>query len=410
MLFFRRFRGGASIKGRLFARGIVAMGIDTSCDDTCVAIVDHRRSVRASVCLSQTALNVQWGGVVPILASSEHERLLPHAVASCLESANMCWKDVDVIAVTQGPGLSPCLLKGMQYARSCARHHALPLLHVHHLEAHAVVARMFEDVLTPFLTLLVSGGHCQLLLAEEPNSVETVFEPQRAHRLPSTSSALQLHRSHLRWTCIGNTLDDSLGEALDKVARMLDIPLGSHLHGGAALEQAAIDGCDTTVPFSVPLSSSLCCNFSFSGLKSAVRRHVDQLKASNEQLPLTPQRRADIAASFQRVSFKHIAQRVDRGIRYSNQLLSQPITSLVVCGGVASNHKLRSSLDAVGQRHSLPVVYPPPAFCVDNGAMIAWLGIERIASLGLPAVAACDNRDECITRWPLGKQAAVSYK
>jgi N6-L-threonylcarbamoyladenine synthase len=386
------------------------MGIDTSCDDTCVAIVDHDRNVRASVCLSQTALNLQWGGVVPILASSEHERLLPSAVKSCFESAELSWKDVDAIAVTKGPGLSPCLLKGMRFARSCAQEHALPLLHVNHLEAHALVARLFGDVPTPFLTLLVSGGHCLLLLAQDRNSAEHVFDAQHIPPSRPSTPPLQFQNSHLRWTCIGSTLDDSLGEALDKVCRMLDIPFGAHLHGGAALERDAVDGCDTAVPFSVPLTTTACCNFSFSGLKSSVRRYVDHLNASSNQKQLTPRQRADVAASFQRVSFKHIAQRVDRAIRYSNQLLPQPLTSLVVCGGVASNLQLRASLDAVGQRHSLPLSYPPPAFCVDNGAMIAWLGIERIQSLGLPAVAAPDGNDECHTRWPLGNQANVSFK
>jgi N6-L-threonylcarbamoyladenine synthase len=410
MLLFSRIRRIAAFRGSTIVRNIVAMGIDTSCDDTCVAIVDHNRNVRASVCLSQTELNLQWGGVVPILASSEHERLLPSAAQSCLDSAKLSWKDLDAISVTQGPGLSPCLLKGMRFARSCAKQHALPLLHVNHLEAHALVARLFDDVPTPFLTLLVSGGHCQLLLAQERNSTKYVFDAQYVPRSRSASSADQYHRSHLRWTCIGSTLDDSLGEALDKVCRLLEIPLGRHLHGGAALEQEAIDGCDTAVPFSVPLTTSLCCNFSFSGLKSSVRRYVDHLLANNPQKQLTPQQRADIAASFQRVCFKHIVQRVDRAVRYSNQLLAQPITSLVVCGGVASNLRLRASLDTVGQQYSLPVSYPPPAFCVDNGAMIAWLGIERMQSLGLPAVVASDANDECFTRWPLGDQAAVSFK
>ena len=347
---------------------------------------------------------------MPILASSEHERLLPAAVASCLESAKMSWRDVDAIAVTQGPGLSPCLLKGLQYARACAREQTLPLLHVHHLEAHAVVARMFGDVPTPFLTLLVSGGHCQLLLAQQRDSIETVFESQPVSRSPSASLSVQPHRSHLRWTCIGSTLDDSLGEAFDKVTRMLEIPVGAHVHGGAALEQAAVGGCDTAVPFSVPLTTSTCCNFSFSGLKSAARRHVDNLKASSNDKQLSSQQRSDIAASFQRVSFKHISQRVDRAIRYSNQLLAQPVNCLVVCGGVASNLQLRASLNAVGQRYALPVCFPPPAFCVDNGAMIAWLGIERIQSFGLSAVSAPDAVDTCYTRWPLGNQAVVSFK
>jgi N6-L-threonylcarbamoyladenine synthase len=258
--------------------------------------------------------------------------------------------------------------------------------------------------------LLVSGGHCQLLLAQQHDSVKYVFDAQHVPRSRSASSVFQVQQSHLRWTCIGTTLDDSLGEALDKVCRMLDIPLGLHLHGGAALEQEAINGCDTAVPFSVPLTSSFCCNFSFSGLKSSVRRYVEHLKANSSHQQMTPQQRADIAASFQRVSFKHIAQRVDRAIRYSNKLLAQPITSLVVCGGVASNLRLRASLDAVGQLYSLPVSYPPPAFCVDNGAMIAWLGIERMQSLGLPAVSAPDDTDECHTRWPLGNQAVVSFK
>ncbi len=410
MLAFKRLSASRAIRLNIIVRNIVAMGIDTSCDDTCVAIVDHKRNVLASVCMSQTALNSQWGGVVPILASSEHERLLPFAVSSCLDSAKISWKDVDAIAVTQGPGLSPCLLKGLQYARTCARDHSLPLLHVHHLEAHAVVARLFGDVPAPFLTLLVSGGHCQLLLAQEHNSTESVFQAQPAPRSPSASSAVRPHRSHLRWTCIGNTLDDSLGEALDKVSRMLEIPLGAHLHGGAALEQAAVGGCDTAVPFSVPLTTTMCCNFSFSGLKSAVRRHVDHLKAGSDQKQLTSEQRSNIASSFQRVSFKHISQRVDRAIRYSNQMLAQPVASVVVCGGVASNLRLRASLDAVGQRYALPVIYPPPSFCIDNGAMIAWLGIERIQSLGLPAVAAPDGIDACFTRWPLGAQAVVCYK
>ena len=249
------------------------------------------------------------------------------------------------------------------------------------------------------LTLLVSGGHCQLLLAQQRDSTETVFRNATGFSFTFCIIICPIS-SFTTLTCTGSSLDHPHAGN----------PVGAHVHGGAALEQAAVGGCDTAVPFSVPLTTTTCCNFSFSGLKSAARRHVDNLKASSNDKQLSSQQRSDIAASFQRVSFKHISQRVDRAIRYSNQLLAQPVNCLVVCGGVASNLQLRSSLNAVGQRYALPVCFPPPAFCVDNGAMIAWLGIERIQSFGLSAVSAPDAVDTCFTRWPLGNQAVVSFK
>ncbi len=294
------------------------------------------------------------------------------AVHTALTAAGIAPHDLSAVAVTIGPGLSLCLHVGVAKAHALCRTHTLPLVPIHHMEAHALVARAFDPTIQfPFLCLLVSGGHNLLLLVHGVG----------------------------RYTQLGTTLDDALGEAYDKVARLLGLPLAPS--GGAALEQAAKQGDAMRFALPLPLKRRVDCNFSYAGLKTAVRLLIEEqlggcddvgqgsnglhmggddagVKEDNISDNNKQQIVADIAASFQRVAVDHLSQRTARGIQWAKDI-APDINTLVVAGGVAANATVRGELQAVAERAGLSLVCPPPRYCTDNGVMVAWGGVERYA-------------------------------
>ncbi|KAG0566198.1 hypothetical protein M758_7G042000 [Ceratodon purpureus] len=301
---------------------------------------------------SQADLLVQWGGVVPNLAQDAHAKAIDKVVADALANAGVQEEDLSAVAVTIGPGLSMCLRVGVSKARDIARVHRLPMVGVHHMEAHALVARLTEKgVEFPFVVLLVSGGHNLLLLAQDVG----------------------------QYTQLGTTVDDAIGEAYDKTARLLGLDLKRG--GGPALEQLALEGNPKAFNFSVPMRQRQNCNFSYAGLKNQVRLAI-AAKNINAEVPLsetdTEERRlrADMAASFQRVAVLHLEDRCRRALEWARKI-DPSVACLVVSGGVASNQVVRSRLNYITQEVGLRLVCPPPRLCTDNGVMVAWAGVEH---------------------------------
>lgn len=332
---------------------LVILGIETSCDDTGAAVVTGDGKILSQVIRSQVDLLVQYGGVSPKMAQEAHAQVIDGVVEEALQNANLTPFDLSAVAVTIGPGLSLCLRVGVRKARTVAGKHNLPMVGVHHMEAHALVARLTEKELQfPFLALLISGGHNLLILAQ------------------SVGQYIQL----------GTTIDDAIGEAYDKTARWLGLDMKRG--GGPALEELAKEGNPHAVKLSVPMQQHKDCNFSYAGLKTQVRRAIEykNIDATNDLIAAasTEDRklRADIAASFQRVAVLHLEQRCDRAIEWA-QSIEPSINCLVVSGGVASNQYVRMQLDKIVKKHNLKLVCPPPSLCTDNGVMVAWTGIEH---------------------------------
>lgn len=333
-------------------RDLVILGIETSCDDTGAAVVTGDGEILSEVVSSQAEMLAQYGGVFPKMAEEGHAKAIDKVVAEALSQAHIKESDLSAVAVTIGPGLSLCLKVGVRKARSMARTYRLPWIGVHHMEAHALVARLTDRQLEfPFLVLLVSGGHNLLLLAQK------------------VGDYLQL----------GTTIDDAIGEAYDKTARMLGLDLAKG--GGPAVEELALEGNARSINFSVPMQKHRDCNFSFAGLKTQVKRAV----ASKDIMPdcvhirdantEDRQVRANIAASFQRVAVLHLEEKCSRAIEWAKSM--SPIKSLVVSGGVASNKVVRERLGELAERHNLRLSCPPPRLCTDNGVMVAWAGMEH---------------------------------
>jgi N6-L-threonylcarbamoyladenine synthase len=342
------------------------MGIETSCDETAVAIVEAPTEPRpvgrilANVVYSQLTEHRRFGGVVPEIAARAHLERLDGLVADALSEAKLGFADLDGIAATGGPGLIGGVMVGVMTAKAVAFAHDKPFLAVNHLEGHALSVRLTEDVFFPYLLLLVSGGHCQLL---------TVDGPGRFRRL-------------------GTTIDDAVGECFDKTAKLL----GLGFPGGPAVERAALSGDATRFSLPRPMWRKPGCDFSFSGLKTAVRQAAEKLPADDRQAV------ADLCASFQRTVGDVLVDRC------ANALALAPTQTLVVAGGVAANAYLRRRLETLTVLHGVRLVAPPVKLCTDNGAMIAWAGLER---LRLGMIDQLDFRPR--PRWPLdaGEQAAA---
>jgi N6-L-threonylcarbamoyladenine synthase len=349
------------------------LGIETSCDETAVAIVAEDKTVLANLILSQEE-HARFGGVVPEIAARAHLGHIDALLQEALQKSRLAFKDIDAVAVTAGPGLIGGVLVGVMTAKAIAAVHGTPLIAVNHLEGHALTVRLTEDVPFPYLLLLVSGGHCQLLI------VEGVGHYKR----------------------LGTTLDDAAGEAFDKTAKML----GLGYPGGPAVEKMAVDCNDPAralEKFSLPtpLVGSAGCDFSFSGLKTAVKRAVDALPDTID--------RNDAAAlchSFQNSVAAILNDRTERAIKqYLSLYPQQKAPSLVVAGGVAANKMLRQGLEHLGKKYNIRFVAPPLPLCTDNAAMIAWAGMERL-QLGLT-----DAPDFPVyPRWPLESLSAASRK
>jgi N6-L-threonylcarbamoyladenine synthase len=329
------------------------LGLESSCDDTAAALVTSDRRILAQAVVSQNDAHRPFGGVVPEIAARAHVQILPGLVQQVLDEAQVAIADVDAVAATAGPGLIGGVMVALLTAKGLALSAGKPLIAVNHLEGHALSPRLADpDLEFPYLLLLVSGGHCQIL------EVLGVGNYRR----------------------LATTIDDAAGEAFDKAAKLL----GLGYPGGPAVEQLAKEGNSEAVPLPRPLVGSGEPHFSFAGLKAAVQRAV----ASGEYRP------EDVAASFQQAVVDCLVDRTRLALSRSDA------SALVVAGGVAANHAIRSALERLATESGRRFSVPPVWLCTDNAAMIAWAGAERyragmIDSLDAPARA----------RWPLDPDA-----
>lgn len=356
------------------------LGIETSCDETAAAIVTDKKKIRASLVLSQIDEHQLYGGVVPEIAARSHIDHLDRLIAAALGEAGLASRELNAVAATAGPGLIGAVMVGLTTGKAIAAVHELPFVAVNHLEGHALSARLVEELDYPYLLLLVSGGHCQLL------GVEGVGEYRR----------------------LGTTIDDAVGEAFDKAAKLL----GLGYPGGPAIERCAVTGDPAAIKLPRPLKGRPGCDFSFSGLKTALRLVVEAaggMTASGGELApktiasemLAPQARADFAASFQAAVGDVLIERTEAGLHLFAETTGQAAPALVVAGGVAANAHLRKRLGVLAADHNVRLVLPPLSLCTDNAAMIAWAGIER---LGRGLVDGLDAAPRA--RWPLDPDAA----
>ena len=347
-------------------RPAVVLGIETSCDETAAAVVDADGRVLAQAVRSQLDEHALYGGVVPEIAARAHVAVLDRMIQNVMDEAGLSFADLDGVAATAGPGLIGGLLVGLTTAKAIAFAARLPLLAVNHLEAHALTARLTDKLAFPYLLLLISGGHCQLLI---------VHGVGRYHRL-------------------GTTLDDALGEAYDKAAKLLELGFP----GGPAIERAARSGDPSRFSMPRPMLGREGCHFSFAGLKTALRQQAEAIGA----LALAPPQLNDLAASFQSAAIDALVDRTGRAIDLFRS--EQPDrTSLVVAGGVAANLYVRARLESLAKGRGIDLVVPPPALCTDNAVMVAWAGLERLA-LGLTDPLDAPAR----ARWPLDPTAEAA--
>jgi N6-L-threonylcarbamoyladenine synthase len=339
------------------------LGIETSCDETAVAVVEGADSatpkgrILSNVVYSQLGEHRRFGGVVPEIAARAHLERIDGLVTQAMDEAKLGFEQLDGIAATGGPGLIGGVMVGMMTAKALAFAHDKPLAAVNHLEGHALTVRLTEDVAFPYLLLLVSGGHCQLLVVRGPGD----------------------------YTRLGTTIDDAVGECFDKTAKLL----GLGFPGGPAIERTAQSGNPDRFALPRPMWKKPGCDFSFSGLKTAVRQTIEKLPKDDAHAV------ADLCASFQRTVGDVLADRC------ANALAQSGLATLVVAGGVAANVYLRTRLEDVAASHGARLVAPPVKLCTDNGAMIAWAGIERLR------LGRADGLDFAPRpRWPLDPAAA----
>lgn len=336
----------------------LVLGIESSCDESAAAIVAADGTVVAEAIASQDEAHRPYGGVVPEIAARAHVEVLGPMVGRVLEEAGMKLADVDAIAATAGPGLIGGVMVGLVTAKALAMAAHRPLIAINHLEGHALSPRLAEpDLEFPYLLLLVSGGHCQIL------EVRGVGDYRR----------------------LATTIDDALGEAFDKTAKIL----GLGYPGGPAVERLAAEGDAVAVPLPRPLAGSPEPHFSFAGLKSAVLRAHES----------GAYRTADIAASFQQAALDCVLDRTRRSI---GQV--EGAHALVVAGGVAANRALRTALESLAAEQGLRFAAPPMKLCTDNAAMIAWAGQERLAA-GLVDEGGDPLDFAARPRWPLDTSA-----
>lgn len=340
------------------------LGIESSCDDTAAAVVADDRTILSSVVTDQNALHAAFGGVVPEIAARAHAEKLDIAVETALAEAGVTLSEIHAVAVTAGLGLIGGVLSGVMCARGIATGAGKPLIGVNHLAGHALTPRLTDGLDFPYLLLLVSGGHCQLLIVEGPDSF---------HRL-------------------GGTIDDAPGEAFDKTARVLGLPQP----GGPAVEKEALNGDSKRFRFPRPLLDRPGCDMSFSGLKTALIRERDARIA--EMGGITHKDRADLCAGFQAAVADVLSEKTSRA--FDTYLALNPAKpALAVAGGVAANSAIRSGLETISKAMGAKFLAPPLALCTDNAAMIAWAGIE-LDRIGHPGLSPLVPRP----RWPLDTQ------
>jgi N6-L-threonylcarbamoyladenine synthase len=347
---------------------VLVLGIETTCDETAAAVVERRADgsgrILSNVVRSQTEEHARFGGVVPEIAARAHVDLLDGIIDRAMKDAGIGYEQLSAVAAAAGPGLIGGVIVGLTTAKAIAMVHNTPLIAVNHLEAHALTPRLTTALAFPYCLFLASGGHTQIV------AVAGVGQYIR----------------------LGTTLDDAMGEAFDKVAKMLGLPYP----GGPQVERVADGGDPARFAFPRPMLGRADANFSLSGLKTAVRNEAIRLT------PLEPKDISDLCASFQAAVLESTADRLSVGLKLFEEIYGPP-RALVAAGGVAANRAIRSALQDVAARAQTTLIIPPPALCTDNGAMIAWAGAERLA-LGLLDTMEAPPR----ARWLLDANASAA--
>ncbi|XP_039280499.1 probable tRNA N6-adenosine threonylcarbamoyltransferase, mitochondrial isoform X2 [Nilaparvata lugens] len=344
-------------------KSCVILGIETSCDDTGCAIVNNDGVILGEALNSQTNITVEMGGVMPILAKELHEKNIENVVNKALNAANMSVEHVDAVAVTTKPGIIVSLSVGTSFGKKMCQEYGKPLIPIHHMQAHTLTARIVQPIEFPFLTLLISGGHCLLAIAQSP----------------------------VKFQLLGQSLNDAPGEALDKVARRLKlrfVPEFSKCSGGESIERAARKGYPVVDYIVPPMLSYRDCNFSFSGMKQRATQHILKMEGKHDIMGSTLIPDAyDLCASFLHTMATHLCHRVQRAIMFADlkALIPPDRRVLVVSGGVACNSYIRQGLEIVCRELGYKLVVPPPKLCTDNGVMIAWNGVEKFR-LGIDVI------------------------
>jgi N6-L-threonylcarbamoyladenine synthase len=346
---------------------MLVLGIETTCDETAAAVIERQPDgsgrILSNIVHSQIDDHAPYGGVVPEIAARAHVDLLDGIVRRAMQEADVNFAQLTGVAAAAGPGLIGGVIVGLTTAKAIAMVHDTPLIAVNHLEAHALTPRLSCPLAFPYCLFLASGGHTQIV------AVIGVGQYVR----------------------LGTTVDDAMGEAFDKVAKMLGLPYP----GGPQVERAAAGGDPKRFAFPRPMLGRPDANFSLSGLKTAVRNEASRIA------PLEPQDISDLCASFQAAVLESTADRLSVGLRLFQEQFGAP-RALVAAGGVASNQAIRGALQAVAAKAQTTLIIPPPALCTDNGAMIAWAGAERLA-LGLTDTMEAPPR----ARWLLDADATA---
>lgn len=334
---------------------MIVLGIESSCDETGVAIYSGEGGLLAHQLYSQIALHAQYGGVVPELASRDHIRKLPLLVNAAIEEAGITLSELQGIAFTKGPGLIGALMVAATYSQGLGLALNIPILGVNHMEAHLMAVMLEEKKPSyPFITLLVSGGHTQLVLVKEFGEYEL----------------------------LGESLDDAVGEAFDKTAKIMGLPYP----GGPELARLAEQGDASRYDFPRPMLNRPGLEFSFSGIKTKALLTIEAA---------TPEDYPDIAASFQAALIETIIQKSLRALKMTG------VSELVVSGGVGANKHLRAELHRLSEMNGFNVYFPRSEFCTDNGAMVAYLGYERLSRGEL------DSGSKLLARWPIDQVTSV---
>lgn len=368
MEFHADYSSGAQAATGRGVRPLTVLGLETSCDETAASVVrltpsdrGGRAEVLSSVVHSQIDDHAAYGGVVPEIAARSHVEMIAGVTRRAMAQAGVGYEALDGVAATAGPGLVGGVMVGLGFGKAVSLARGLPLVAVNHLEGHAVSARLGAEIAYPFLLLLVSGGHCQLL------EVRGIGEVSR----------------------LGATIDDAAGEAFDKIAKAL----GLGYPGGPALERLAAGGDPTRYELPRALLGRKDCDFSFSGLKTAAFRIAQTCEAERDK--------ADLAAAVQAAIARQLAERSERAMQAYAERFDHRL--FVVAGGVAANRTIRATLEGVAARNGFDFLAPPMAYCTDNAAMIALAGAERLA-LGLTSDIDAPARP----RWPLDEARALS--
>ncbi|MDR0677068.1 MAG: tRNA (adenosine(37)-N6)-threonylcarbamoyltransferase complex transferase subunit TsaD [Holosporaceae bacterium] len=310
------------------------LGIESSCDETSASIVSDSKKVLSNVVYSQINEHLFFGGVVPEIAARSHLEKIDIVVREALSDASLDISEISAVAGTCGPGLIGGVIVGATFAKTIAMARNIPFIAVNHIEAHAISVRITEDIEFPYLLMLLSGGHCQTCLVYDIDNFQI----------------------------IGRTVDDSAGESFDKVAKLLSIGYP----GGPAIEKVSLQGNEKAFPLPRPLCNKESCNFSFTGLKTAVRIASEKCNSMQDKM--------DLCASFQKTVVEIMSYKLKQAIDVS----CKRIKAVALSGGVAANQAIRSALRDICENHSLRFCAPPIKFCTDNGAMIAWMGVEKL--------------------------------